>query len=202
MRENSAPARGHVVKLGGSLLGAPHLPELLRALARQGAPVLVVTGGGAFADAVRDLQRGLGLSDAACHRMAILAMEQTALALADLAPGLLPVDTLAAIAEARAGERPAIWRPARLALEAPDLPQSWDLTSDSLAAWIARASGAARLTLVKSAPAAPGTGPGDWAAFGLVDPLFPRYAAQVAGPVEVMTLDGALAHFTKGSLAA
>ncbi|WP_246251799.1 aspartate kinase [Ancylobacter pratisalsi] len=191
-----------MVKLGGSLLGAPRLPELLRALARHASPTLLVTGGGPFADAVRDLQPTLRLSDPACHRMAILAMEQTALAFADLAPGLVPVDSLEAIAEAGAAKRVAIWRPARLALEASELPQSWELTSDSLAAWIAGESGAERLTLVKSAPPAPGSGPNQWAEAGLVDPLFPRYAARVPGPVEVMTLDDALSHFTKGSLAA
>ncbi|MCS0494130.1 aspartate kinase [Ancylobacter sp. MQZ15Z-1] len=199
----AAPApRPHVVKLGGSLIGAPALSRLLQALARARTPVLLVTGGGPFADAVREAQPRLGLSDAACHRMAILAMEQTALAFADLAPGLVPVDSADAIARASEGARPAIWLPARMALAALELPESWALTSDSLAAWLAGSIGAGRLTLVKSAPAAPGSGPRDWAAGGLVDPLFPDYAGSIAGPVEVMSLEAALGHFTDGSLAA
>ncbi|MBS9478870.1 amino acid kinase family protein [Ancylobacter radicis] len=194
-----------VVKLGGSLLGAPLLPALLHALAHAGAPLVLVAGGGPLADGVRDLQPRLGLSDAACHRMAILAMEQTALALADIS-GIPTAADPASIARHHGAGRAALWLPAAMTLEAPDLPESWDLTSDSLAAWLsAQLStrlGAGRLVLVKSAPAAPGSRPQDWADAGLVDPLFPRYAAAFGGAVEIVTLDAARATFTDGSMAA
>jgi aspartokinase-like uncharacterized kinase len=134
--------------------------------------------------------------------MAILAMEQTAIAFADRAPGLVPADSAATIACAHAEGRAALWLPARMALAARDLPESWDLTSDSLAAWLARDVGAARLVLVKSAPTAARTTPTDWAEAGLVDPLFPAYAAPLGGAVELVTLDAALTAFTKGNLAA
>ena len=185
------PFRPEIVKLGGSLIGYPRLRELLAMLARRGAPLLLVAGGGPLADGVRALQPRLGLSDAACHRMAILAMEQTAHAFADLAPGLALAATPAEIAQAHAEGRAALWLPAAMALAATDLPESWELTSDSLAAWLAHAISATRLTLVKSAPAPAGSGPADWAAAGLVDPLFPAFAARLAGPVEV-TLPAAL----------
>lgn len=190
-----------IVKLGGSLVGNPHLPALLGALARRGAPLVLVTGGGPLADGVRALQPRLGLSDAACHRMAILAMEQTAIAFADLASGFLLADTPEAIAEAHAQGRAALWLPARMALAANELPESWDLTSDSLAAWLAHQLGAAQLTLVKSAPA-PGPTPVDWAASGLVDPLFPSFATHVTGAVEIVTIDAMVTSAGRGSLAA
>ncbi|ADH88096.1 aspartate/glutamate/uridylate kinase [Ancylobacter novellus DSM 506] len=190
-----------IVKLGGSLVSHPRLTALLSALARRGAPLVLVTGGGPLADGVRALQPRLGLSDAACHRMAILAMEQTALAFADIAPGLMLADTPEAIVDAHAQGRAALWAPARMALAARELPESWDLTSDSLAAWLAVEIGAARLTLVKSAPA-PGPAPADWAASGLVDPLFPSFAAHVTGAVEIVTIDAMVASPGRGSLAA
>lgn len=190
-----------IVKLGGSLVDDKRLPALLVALARRGAPLVLVTGGGPLADGVRALQPRLGLSDSACHRMAILAMEQTALAFADLAPDLMLADTPEAIAEAHAQGRAALWLPARMALAANELPESWDLTSDSLAAWLAAELGAARLTLVKSAPA-PGPMPADWAASGLVDPLFPVFAAHVTGAVEIVTIDAMMTSPGRGSLAA
>lgn len=190
-----------IVKLGGSLVSHPRLPALLGALARRGAPLVLVTGGGPLADGVRALQPRLGLSEAACHRMAILAMEQTAIAFADLASGLVLVDTPEAIADAHAQGRAALWLPARMALAARELPESWDLTSDSLAAWLAVELGAARLTLVKSAPA-PGPTPADWAASGLVDPLFPSFAAHVTGAVEIVTIDAMMTSAGGGSLAA
>lgn len=201
------PFRPEIIKLGGSLIGHPRLRALLAALARRGAPLLLVAGGGPLADGVRALQPRLSLSDAACHRMAILAMEQTAHAFADLSrdslsPGLALADAPAAIQEAQAQGRAALWLPARMALAASDLPESWDLTSDSLAAWLAEKTGALRLTLVKSTTAAPGSGPADWAAAGLVDPLFPAFAARLACPVGVTTAEAFLAAPTQGEIAA
>ncbi|WAC27220.1 aspartate kinase [Ancylobacter sp. SL191] len=197
----SRAAAPHIVKLGGSLLAAPSLPALLATLARRGAPLVLVAGGGPLADTVRDLQPRLGLSDAVCHRMAILAMEQTALALADLS-GLPTAADPAGIARLHASGHAALWLPAAMTLEASDLPESWDITSDSIAAWLAARLKAGRLTLVKSAPAAARTGPADWATAGLVDPLFPRYATAFGGPVELLTLEAAGAALTDGSLAA
>ncbi|WP_371345326.1 aspartate kinase [Ancylobacter sp. IITR112] len=191
MPDHLTPPRPAIVKLGGSLVGAPDLAPLLATLARRGAPLVLVAGGGPLADAVRGLQPRLGLSDAACHRMAILAMEQTAHAFADLAPGLALAATPEEIAQAHAQGRAALWLPAAMALAARDLPESWELTSDSLAAWLAHAIGATRLTLVKSAPAPAGGTPDHWAAAGLVDPLFPAFAARLGCPVDV-TLPAAL----------
>ncbi|QFR31771.1 aspartate kinase [Ancylobacter sp. TS-1] len=200
MPDLHASRRPEIVKLGGSLVDHPRLPELLDALARRGTPLVLVAGGGPLADAVRDLQPRLSLSDTACHRMAILAMEQTAHAFADLAPGLVLADTLAAIAAAHAQGRAALWLPARMALAAPDLPESWELTSDSLAAWLTAETGAARLTLVKSIPAT-GAAPAGWAAAGLVDPLFPAFASRTTARTEVTTAEALLAGLN-GSLAA
>jgi aspartokinase-like uncharacterized kinase len=204
MPDLSHPPPVAIVKLGGSLIGDPGLPALLQALARQGAPLLLVAGGGPLADAVRALQPRLALSDAACHRMAILAMEQTAHAFADLCrdPALALAATPEEIAAAQAEGRAALWLPARMALAASELPESWDLTSDSLSAWLAARLGATRLTLVKSAAAGPGSGPADWAAAGLVDPLFPSFAARLAGPVGLTTVPALLAASTQGDIAA
>ncbi len=189
----------YIIKLGGSLIGAPALADLLRALAT--ARAVIVAGGGPLADTVRALQPRLGLSDAACHRMAILAMEQTALAFADIA-GLPTAAGEAEIGRQLAEGRCVVWRPAALTFDAPDLAESWELTSDSLAAWLAARLRASRLTLVKSAPAAPGTTPADWAAAGLVDPLFPRYAARFGGTVDLLTLEAARTALADGSMAA
>ena len=56
------------------------------------------------------------------------------------------------------------------------LPETWDLTSDSLAAWLAGALGAGRLVLVKHGRFdAAAIDADDLVARGVVDPLFPRY---------------------------
>lgn len=187
-----SPLPAEVVKLGGSLLASSRLAQLLGRLAQTGAPLVLVPGGGAFADAVRTEQPRLRLSDEAAHRMAILAMEQTAHALADIEPRFALCPDEAAIDGAHADGRAALWLPARLALDA-ELPAGWDVTSDSLAAWLAIRLSAARLTLVKSAPAAAPDGPPQlWAQAGLVDGHFPIICRRFGGAVRVVTLDEAL----------
>ena len=107
-------------------------------------PVVLVPGGGPFADAVRRAQAAMGFGDTAAHHMALLAMEQYGCA---LTYGWRPF-------EARYGPRRIstvlrardvpVWSPAAMALGAEDIPPSWEATSDSLAAWLAGRLGATR----------------------------------------------------------
>ena len=105
--------------------------------------LLVVPGGAGFADAVRDADRRFGLSAEAAHRMAILGMEQFGWLLSELIPG---AERCADLARVGAG-RTTVLLPAALPLDA--LPASWQVTSDSIAAWVAGQVGAGRLVLVK-----------------------------------------------------
>ena len=88
-----------VVKLGGSLQSFPGLRDWVRLIAEQGGGrVVLVPGGGQFADAVRAAQRTAGFDDRTAHGMALFAMEQYGLMLA----ALLARDGAAAEAEMRA----------------------------------------------------------------------------------------------------
>lgn len=167
-----------IVKLGGSHAFAKHLTAWLDALARAAGRVVVVPGGGPFADAVRTAQPAMGFDDRAAHRMGLLAMEQFGCALAGLWPSLRVAESAATIQAALRGGAVPVWAPTRMALEAKDVPASWDVTSDSLAAWLAGALGAKLLLLVKSseAPQAP-VRAADLAARGVVDACFPRFLA-------------------------
>jgi probable H4MPT-linked C1 transfer pathway protein len=141
-----------VVKLGGGVLAhADHFDAALAAIgaaARQ-RRLLVVPGGGPFADAVREVDRRLRLSDDAAHWMAVLAMDQYAhLVAARLAGGLLVTETREIAAAREAGHVPVL-APSRWLREADPLPHAWDVTSDSIAAWVAGAVGARRLVLIK-----------------------------------------------------
>ncbi|MFG1462995.1 aspartate kinase [Xanthobacter sp. DSM 24535] len=182
----------HVVKLGGSLERSGDIRSLAGRLA--GMPgVVVVPGGGRFADAVRAAQGPLALSERACHSMAILAMEQMAHSLADRAPALMPCRTLDEIAAA-AGTA-ALWFPAHMLIGHRDIRESWDVTSDSLACWLATVLGARRLTLVKApgvpVPPSANSGAAEWAALGLVDMAFPGYAARFGGSIRLVAADDA-----------
>jgi 5-(aminomethyl)-3-furanmethanol phosphate kinase len=133
-----------VVKVGGGL-GSDALRPLCTTLGELGRrhPLIVVPGGAGFADAVREADRRFGLDAAAAHRMAILGMEQFGWLLSELIPG---AERRAGVAPVRAG-RTTVLLPAALPLD--DLPASWDVTSDSIAAWVADRAGAGRLVLVK-----------------------------------------------------
>jgi aspartokinase-like uncharacterized kinase len=177
-----------IVKLGGSLAGSAELSAWITALDRYPAPLLIVPGGGAFADTVRAMQKTLAFDDTAAHHMALVAMQQYGIALAALWPRLTGVATPAAIRRALRLRQVPCWNPVPMALAAP-LPKSWDVTSDTLAAWLAGALKAAQLLLIKSRDPQPGSETvADLARAELVDPLFPHYAAAsgatvfVAGP--------------------
>jgi 5-(aminomethyl)-3-furanmethanol phosphate kinase len=148
-----------VVKVGGGLLGVPGaLDATCAAVAELGRrqPVLVVPGGGAFADAVRTLDQRFGLSPDASHWMAILAMDQSAHLLAERIEGATLVEEYGAIRETLASGRVAVLAPSRWLRAADVLPHSWDATSDSISLFVAVALDATRLVLVKPAEVGPG----------------------------------------------
>ncbi|MBI4519821.1 MAG: hypothetical protein HY701_03205 [Gemmatimonadetes bacterium] len=198
MTERRADAGGVeiVVKLGGGVLADAERFEAVLATisaAARAQRLLVVPGGGPFAGAVREVDRRLRLSDDAAHWMAVLAMDQYAhLVAARLAAAALVAggaeEAPRAIAVALGEGRVPVLAPARWLREADPLPHSWDVTSDSIAAWIAGAVGARRLVLIKPPQAA-----GD----SLVDAYFARALPPGVAPVVVaadqaVALDAAL----------
>jgi aspartokinase-like uncharacterized kinase len=137
-----------VLKVGGSLcVESDRLGRLLTVLRRLASShtLVLVPGGGRFADEVRRADRRFRLDDSSAHWMAILAMDQTAHLLAAVAGDARLVDDPAAIHPRRLNVlAPSSW------LRATDpLPHSWSVTSDSIAAWVARRLGARRLVLLK-----------------------------------------------------
>jgi dihydroneopterin aldolase len=166
-----------IVKLGGSFALSSQLRGILAAIIAAESPVVIVPGGGPFADAVRDAQPRMGFSDAAAHRMALMAMAQFAEALASCSAGLRATRDIGAIHAALGTGKTPVWSPWPMADGLEDLPESWDLTSDSLAAWLAGKLGAGRLVLLKrrDPPDRPMT-LAQAAEAGIVDPLFPGYA--------------------------
>ncbi len=170
-----------VVKLGGSLAESGSLRSWLAVLERRGGGrCIVVPGGGAFAEEVRAAQWRHGFSDRAAHHMALLAMDQYALMVADFAPSLRPCDSEEQMETALARGEAALWLPSRLASGDPAIAASWAVTSDSLAAWLARRLAAATLALVKSVPV-PALPLHELVARGMVDAAFSAYAGAFAG---------------------
>jgi aspartokinase-like uncharacterized kinase len=170
-----------VVKLGGSYAHHPKLREIASVLGEGGGRLIVVPGGGPFADAVRREQKRIGYDDAAAHRMALLGMAAFGHALASLAPSLAPAAGLEAIRDALAADRVPVWLPLDLLDGDPDVPETWDCTSDSLAAWLCGRIGARRLILLKRGSLPPSGRAGELAEAGIVDPLVATFLARVPG---------------------
>ncbi|HXY70805.1 MAG TPA: hypothetical protein VEH62_15290 [Gemmatimonadales bacterium] len=137
-----------VIKIGGGLLRDEGLEGLRRACAEVNEtatrrPVLVVPGGGPFADAVRAVDAQVGFADGIAHALALRAMDQLGAILAPMLPDAEPVADLVApralgvlaVAPAFAGR--------------PGVPESWAVTSDSLAVLAAGAIGAEEAVLLK-----------------------------------------------------
>jgi (4-(4-[2-(gamma-L-glutamylamino)ethyl]phenoxymethyl)furan-2-yl)methanamine synthase len=171
-----------VVKLGGGVLAYPEQYDAALRIVEATAldrTVLIVPGGGPFADAVREADRVFNPGDSTAHWMAILAMDQHAhLIAARLNRGTVVADAREAEAAIRSRLIPVL-APYRWLRDIDALPHSWEVTSDSIAAWITGAVGARRLMLIKPVGAA---GP------ELVDPQFDRtLPADVT--VEIVTAD-------------
>jgi aspartokinase-like uncharacterized kinase len=142
-----------VIKLGGSLAAYPDdLRRWLKELAEAGkGRIVIVPGGSFFADRVRETQKKWGFDDAAAHAMGLRAMEQFGLMLCGLQQGLVPARSEAEIRKVLHENQVPVWLPVQT-LASENLSPSWDVTSDSLAAWLTHRLAAERLMLVKSCP--------------------------------------------------
>lgn len=167
-----------MIKLGGSLARSNGLRRWLNAIARHGAGhAIIVPGGGRFADEVRDAQRLWGFDDATAHRMAILAMEQYGLMLCGLCGQLAPAASESELTAILKHGDVALWLPSAMTLRASDIPASWSVTADSLAAWLAARLVARRLVLVKALRADQiGGSMDEIRARQIVDADFPNFA--------------------------
>ncbi|MEM4165284.1 MAG: hypothetical protein QXJ86_05530 [Nitrososphaerales archaeon] len=141
-----------VVKVGGSL--EPYrvkLSKLMHTLAELSNEhnLIVVPGGGSFADKVREAALNYHLNDLTAHRMAILAMDQYGLLLSSFVQeckytySLIEAKTLASKGVL------CIYLPSREMLFDDSLEPSWSVTSDSIAAYVAGRCGCSLLTLLK-----------------------------------------------------
>ena len=140
-----------VVKLGGSLLGSPELARWLELIVKFGdGKVVIVPGGGLFADSVREAQKISNISDAVAHELALIAMDQFGILLAGMNTALATASSELEIAERGWQHRGIVWLPSQMVLADERIPKNWQVTSDSLSAWLANKLGAEQLILVKS----------------------------------------------------
>ncbi|MCI0653110.1 MAG: hypothetical protein L0Y39_01335 [Methylococcaceae bacterium] len=164
-----------VLKLGGSLANTPYLMNWLEILAESKKPgIVVVPGGGDFADQVRASQRKWKFDERAAHRMALLAIQQYGLMLASLSPDFKTARNLSEIHAAVREKQVTVWMPDVGELDRAGIPSGWEVTSDSLSAWLAGQITAEHLVIVKSCPRSGLlASPEELARQGILDAAFP-----------------------------
>ncbi len=176
-----------VIKLGGSLASANTLLHCLNRIEQQyqGRAVVIVPGGGAFADQVRIAQQHWQFDDYHAHAMALLAMQQMAWLIQGLKPDFVIADSVHAILQQRE-QKIIIWSPDLDELNQAGIPASWDITSDSLAAWLAKMLLADELILIKSAVIDTELSLAELSTHGIIDKGFCDSVANTCFPIRVL----------------
>ncbi len=166
-----------VVKLGGSLMRQAVLITWLRALRQGGGRIVIVPGGGVYANRIRAVQRAQQHSDTTAHGLALNAMRRYGALLARQGAGLKQIATPGALRQVLRRKQVPLWSPVKMTPAWTDLPRNWSISADSLALRLATQLGAACLLLIKRPQPAQRT-PAD-----LVDAYFPGlWAAQEYHP--------------------
>ncbi|MCW4030942.1 MAG: delta 1-pyrroline-5-carboxylate synthetase [Candidatus Bathyarchaeota archaeon] len=139
-----------VLKVGGSLAENPDslvdLCQELGAIA-EAHRIAIVPGGGEFADTVRKTDKIYNLSEVVAHKMAVLAMDQYGFFLSDIIPKSHVSKSLREIRKSAKGILP-ILLPSEIIFREDPLKPSWDVTSDTIAAYIAELLEAKKLVIV------------------------------------------------------
>jgi 5-(aminomethyl)-3-furanmethanol phosphate kinase len=176
-----------VLKIGGSISRrAETLLPVLEVVARARRPLVVVPGGGTFADAVRDAQPLLGFSDRTAHRMAILALHQNALMIAERVPELRKLEAIDDIEHGLLQGQKLIWLPLRECEEDSALPATWQATSDAIAARLAWRLGGLPLIFIKSRSLRGNRDPASLAAEELIDPVCANMLERSGSPFTII----------------
>ena len=140
-----------VIKIGGSLAEDP---ERLRALCAKLSEfakkyaIVVVPGGGRFADVVRDFDKRFTLSSEISHRMAVLGMNQFGLLLSQIIPNSCATYLLNDAKQLSEIGVVPVFLPSRLMFKEDPLENSWNVTSDSISVYVASRLHAAKVLLV------------------------------------------------------
>ena len=140
-----------VIKIGGSLYNSKYLTMWLNEISECSLKqIVIVPGGGPFADQVRKADEKFGLEEIHSHNMAVLAMQQYAAVCASLCPTLELANSIDKIHNAWGNEKAAIWEPYETVRDQCRLDKTWEVTSDSLAIWLANVLEIKNVLFVKS----------------------------------------------------
>lgn len=208
-----APVQGAslVIKLGGSLSREGRAADALAEVTSAADEVraLVLSGGGAEVDEVRDAVRRGDMEGSEAYWAAVRALDRMSAALvaayeASRSPGRVRLcGDLPSARRAWDEGRLPVLTPYPVVRSVPDFPVDWQMTSDSIAAWMAFRVDADDLVLAKARPprsptrvAEDGVPTASASALveeSLVDAFLPRFLARPEFPAECWIVDGSRA---------
>jgi len=140
-----------VIKIGGSLYNSKYLTQWLHTISKVAdRKILIVPGGGPFADQVRHADEKFNLCPDHSHNMAVMAMQQYGHLFASLCPEFVLAGSKEKLDKAWKDKKIAIWEPYELVRDQCTLAKSWQVTSDSLAVWVSNLFEIGNVLLVKS----------------------------------------------------
>ncbi|QDT96047.1 amino acid kinase family protein [Gimesia aquarii] len=172
-----------VIKIGGSLFDLPDLAGRIAKLldSLENTKPLIVCGGGKTVDVVRSWDQTHQLGDRAAHWLAIQSLMLNDQLLCQLLPDARIITS--------PSEAKVVWQERGVPIlsayaylqqtlvpQVTQLPESWDVTSDSIAAWVSLTWPADELILLKSIELPKDRSPSKLALAGLVDSYLPTIA--------------------------
>jgi len=162
-----------VIKLGGSLYSSLYLKEWVDGLASIDKQIIIIVpGGGPFADQVRQAYHNWEIDEEMAHEMGVLSMQQYASLIFSINKNISRIDSISSLCSNNKSNI-MVWFPYKDVMELCSYPKSWDVTSDSISLWLANEIGAKKLCLVKSAEI-DGLSPNQIINSNIVDEYFPN----------------------------
>ena len=166
----------YVIKFGGSICRNSNLHRWIAALSQwsRDKRVVIVPGGGEFADNVRRLEGSMELGDKAAHELALDAMRRVGQKMMSAGFAELRFLCLPKLKEISSGYSTgcSLWVPTWQEYRHSGMPETWSVTSDSISLWLACELEVAELILLKSRLPFK-QNPQKWTSEGYVDEYFP-----------------------------
>ncbi len=150
-KDSSVCPDAWAIKIGGSLYNSKYLVECLEVIKKcSDKNIVIIPGGGPFADQVRLADKKFSIKPYYSHQMAVLGMQQFGYLLASRCTEMVLANSTEKINQAWGVSKAVIWEPYEMVRDQCRLDQTWEVTSDSLAAWLANVLNIRNLLLIKS----------------------------------------------------
>ena len=138
-----------ILKIGGSWITSHLLVDLLKLLKKQAKKenILIVVGGGCFADSVRHVYKNKKMSEKTGNFIALKSTELFAYLLKEIDTD---IDLIEGFDSFRSKGNLKVWLPSKVLKKESSFISNWESTSDSVAAWLYNKINAKGLLFIKS----------------------------------------------------